>query len=233
VPRWILIALASLTAASLLPLACIARARVTRSPEPRVHLVRHMDQQESYKGDEPNPVFADGRGARPPVEGTVARGQLRADDHMERGLTSGTWAATLPMPVTGPLLHRGRERFEIYCAPCHGLAGFGDGPVARRADTLMEGTWVPPTSLHDATVLGRANGHLYNTIKNGIRNMPAYGPQIPTEDRWAIVAYVRALQRSQHTTLADVPPENRSRLAPGAGAASAPVPAAPPGGLAR
>jgi mono/diheme cytochrome c family protein len=216
VPRWILIALAALTTASLLPLACIARARVTRSSQPRVHLVRHMDQQISYKGQEKNPVFADGRAARPQVPGTVARGQLEADDHFERGIVNGIWATTLPIPVTEPLLHRGRQRYEIYCAPCHGLAGYGDGPVARRADTLMEGTWVPPTSMHDPTVRGRADGHLYNTIRNGIRNMPPYGPQIPQEDRWAIVAYVRALQRSQNATMADVPPEIRSRMAPAA-----------------
>ena len=228
-PRWILITLAALTAASLLPLACIARARVTRSPQPRVHLVRHMDQQESYRPQEGNTVFADGRADRPPVEGTVARGQLQGDDHLDRGVVGGAWAATLPMPVTEQLLHRGKQRFEIYCAPCHGLAGFGDGPVARRADNLMEGTWVPPTSLHDANVRSRPDGHLYNTIKNGIRNMPPYGPQVPTEDRWAIVAYVRALQRSQHATVADVPEEVRGRMAPaGAVTPAAPTPAGGP-----
>jgi mono/diheme cytochrome c family protein len=211
-----LIALAALAAASLLPLACIARARVTRSPKTRVHLVRHMDQQISYKGQERSLVFADGRAARPPVEGTVARGELRADDLLERGIAGGSWATGNPLPVTAARMRRGRERFEIYCAPCHGLAGYGDGLVARRADRLMEGTWVPPTSLHDATVLARPDGHLYNTITHGIRNMPPYGPQIPTEDRWAIVAYVRALQRSQGATMADVPVEARDQMAPAA-----------------
>jgi mono/diheme cytochrome c family protein len=214
VPRWLLIGLVALSTLSLLPLACVARARVTRTPKPRVHLVRHMDQQISYKGQEASDVFADHRAARPPVEGTVARGELQADDHRERGIVNGSWATTLPLPVTEALVRRGRERFEIYCAPCHGLAGYGDGPVARRADALMEGTWVPPSSLHDPTVRGRADGHLYNTIKNGIRNMPPYGPQVAADDRWAIVAYVRALQRSQHATLRDVPPQERSRLAP-------------------
>ena len=127
-------------------------------------------------------------------------------------MVNGTWAATLPMPLTAPLLRRGRERFEIYCAPCHGLAGYGDGMVARRADRLMEGTWVPPTSLHDPTVLARPDGHLFHTITAGIRNMPAYGPQIPEADRWAIVSYVRALQRSQHASVNDVPAEQRFRL---------------------
>lgn len=229
-PRWVLIVLAALVTASLLPLACIARARVTHSPMPRVHPVRHMSQQPSYRPQERNLVFADGRADRPPVEGTVARGQLQADDHFDRGLVNGAWATTLPMPVTAPLLHRGKQRFEIYCAPCHGLAGYGDGPVARRADKLMEGTWVPPSSLHDATVLAREDGHIYNTIKNGIRNMPPYGPQIPTEDRWAIVAYVRALQRSQHSSVADVPEEVRGRMAPaGSVTPAAPTPGGGPG----
>lgn len=221
-PRWLLIGLVALTTASLLPLACIARARVTRSPKTRIHLVQHMDQQIYYKNQEASSVFADHRAARPPVEGTVARGELRADDHLERGIVNGAWATSLPVPITEALVHRGRQRFEIYCAPCHGLAGYGDGPVARRADRLMEGTWVPPSSLHDPNVRGRPDGHLYNTIKNGIRNMPPYGPQIPVDDRWAIVAYVRALQRSQHATLADVPPEERSRMAPTGVPAGAP-----------
>ena len=102
-PRWILIVLAALVTASLLPLACIARARVTHSSQPRVHPVRHMAQQPSYRAQEENLVFADGRADRPPVEGTVARGQLQADDHFDRGLMNGTWATVLPMPVTEPL----------------------------------------------------------------------------------------------------------------------------------
>jgi mono/diheme cytochrome c family protein len=110
------------------------------------------------------------------------------------------------------MLRRGQERYDIYCSPCHGLAGYGDGMVAMRAEGLQEGTWTPPSSIHTELVRSRAPGHLYNTITNGIRNMPAYGPQISVEDRWAIVAYVEALQRSQAATVEDVPMELRASL---------------------
>jgi mono/diheme cytochrome c family protein len=110
------------------------------------------------------------------------------------------------------LLQRGADRYQIYCAPCHGLAGYGDGIVALRADRLMEGTWVPPTSVHDATVLARPVGHLFNSITNGIRTMPAYGSQIPVDDRWAIVAYVRAMQRGRHAPASVLTAEERARL---------------------
>lgn len=211
-PRWIKLVLAILMAASLIPLACIARARSVHSSRPRVHLINHMDAQSSYRDQEPNDLFADRRSQRPPVPGTVADGQLAADDHLYRGIAGGDWATTIPIPVTSRLMSRGRQRFDIFCAPCHGLAGGGDGMVARRAEALLEGTWVPPTSLHDATVLARPDGHLFSTITRGIRTMPSYGPQIPVEDRWAIVAYVRALQRSQAARPADVPAEQRPGL---------------------
>jgi mono/diheme cytochrome c family protein len=110
------------------------------------------------------------------------------------------------------VMKRGQERFGIYCTPCHGMAGAGDGIVNARAERLQEGTWIPPSDLSSDVVRGRPAGHLFNTITNGIRNMPAYGSQIPEDDRWAIVAYVRALQRSQHTSIGDVPPELRGTL---------------------
>lgn len=199
-PRWLLPALVVLASLALVPVACIARARGIRSPRPRVHLIRHMDNQGKFKSQQQNPLFADGRAMRQPVPGTIARGRL------------GDWVAAIPVEVTPRLMQRGRERFDIYCSPCHGLAGNGDGIVAARADLLQEGTWVPPSSLHDPTVVARPDGHLYNTITHGIRNMPRYGPQINSEDRWAIVAYVRALQRSQSARPEDVPPELRVSL---------------------
>jgi mono/diheme cytochrome c family protein len=132
------------------------------------------------------------------------------------GLTAGRagegWIEAIPLEVDTGILQRGRERYDIFCSPCHGLAGFGDGMVAMRADELLEGTWTPPTSFHTDLIRGRAPGQLFNTISNGIRNMPAYGPQIPVEDRWAIVAYVKALQRSQNATVDDVPEDLRAQL---------------------
>lgn len=197
---------------SLLPFALIARARAQRSDRPRVHLILDMDNQPKFKPQQANPLFADGRAMRPKVAGTVARGDLELDDHLCRGIENGQWAETFPIRVDERLLRRGRERFDIFCAPCHGVSGYGDGMVSRRADELQEGKWVPPTSLHADAVRQRPPGHLYNTIVNGIRNMPPYGHQIGVEDRWAIVAYVRALQRSQNARPEDAPEEARRLL---------------------
>jgi mono/diheme cytochrome c family protein len=238
-PRWVAPALAILIALSFVPLAMIARTRATHTAHPRLQIIPDMDQQPKFKPQSANALFADGRAMRLQVEGTVARGQAELDAHLSRGLapaapgagggrqggggpvsgtvsgTAGagyTWAESFPFALTPDLVKRGQERYNIYCAPCHGLAGGGDGLVQQRADRLQEGPWVPPANLASDLVRGRPAGHIYNTITNGIRNMPAYGPQIPERDRWAIVAYVRALQRSQHAPLEDVPPELRGAL---------------------
>lgn len=211
-PRWVIYLGVIVVLLSFLPLALIARARATTSTKPRIQPIQNMAKQPKYKPQADNPLFADGRAMRPPVPGTVARGELGLDQVRLTGKAAPGWAAGNALPVKLPLLRRGRERFDIYCAPCHGLAGYGDGLVARRAEQLQEGTWVPPTSLHTDQVRARPDGHLFNTVSHGIRNMPGYAAQIPVDDRWAIVAYVRALQRSQHTTVDDVPPELRSSL---------------------
>ncbi len=211
-PRWVSAILVILATAALVPFACIYKARNSQSTLPRIHLIQGMDNQPRFKSQQVNPFFADTREERPPVAGTVARGQLSEDDGFNRGLRDGKWIEAFPIPVTGGLLKRGSERFQIYCAPCHGLAGSGDGIVAVRADRLQEGTWVPPSSLHAATVLARPVGHLFNSITNGIRTMPSYESQIPVSDRWAIVAYVRALQRSRHTPSSVLTAEERAKL---------------------
>lgn len=212
-PRPLRLTLIALAVVALVPFAFLFKARWTSTPLPRVHPIQGMDNQPKYKAQRANPVFADGRSERPPVAGTVARGQLRNDDRFYRGLENGQWVASIPVEVNAALLHRGQERFGIYCSPCHGLSGYGDGIVGVRADRLQEGTWVPPANLHDDQVRQRPDGHLFNTITNGIRTMSAYGPIVPEQDRWAIVAYVRALQRSQHGTVDDVPADLRARLA--------------------
>lgn len=107
------------------------------------------------------------------------------------------WVDEIPIPVDGKLMARGRERFEIYCAPCHGFGGYGDGLVNQRALALKEPTWVPVPSLHTVQTRNRPDGYIYRAITEGVRKMPAYGSQILPDDRWAIVLYVRALQRSQ------------------------------------
>jgi mono/diheme cytochrome c family protein len=211
-PRWLLYTVAILVVLSWVPLALIMRARVTTSPQPRIHIVPDMDNQPKFKAQARNPIFADRRAMRPPVEGAVPRGAILGDPALTSGKIAEDWVDAAPLEVDRELLRRGRERYDIYCSPCHGLVGFGDGMVAKRADELQEGTWTPPTSFHSELLRERPDGHIFNTITNGIRNMPAYGPQIRVEDRWAIVAYVRALQRSQSATVDDVPPEIRAQL---------------------
>lgn len=211
-PPWSKNLLMILGLAGLVPLLLIFNARVSTSTEPRIHLVHDMDHQDKFRPQEGNPLFADGRAMRLPVAGTVARGELLEDDHLERGLVDGKWAAGLPPQlVSDPaLLSRGRERYDIFCAPCHGYSGYGDGMIAQRATQLAKlrrpgMAWVPPTSyqtpdFRDAkkTPNAQLDGYLFHVISNGVRNMPAYGNQVPVRDRWAIVAYVRALQRSQN-----------------------------------
>jgi mono/diheme cytochrome c family protein len=211
-PRWLTYGLVLLAALSLVPFALIARSRASTSARPHVQLIQDMAKQPKLKTQAANPLFADGRAMRPPVPGTVAHGELEENGAYWTGRDAGGWVTAFPVQVTERLMQRGQERYDIFCAPCHGLAGFGDGPVAKRADALQEGTWTPPSSYHTDLVRGRPVGHLFNTITNGIRNMPAYASQIPVADRWAIVLYVRALQRSQDASVADVPPELRRQL---------------------
>jgi mono/diheme cytochrome c family protein len=210
--------LVMLAAVSIVPAALIARARATHQTSPRINIIPDMDYQPKYLPQTANTLFADGRAFREFPKGTVARGTLMEDDHLQRGMVGGEWATTFPVAVTDSLMSRGRQRFGVYCAPCHGIDGYGQGLVARRAEQLMElgaAQWTPPLSMHDDVVRQRPVGHLFNTISYGIRTMPAYGPQISVADRWAIVAYVRALQRSSRANVADVPAEDRSMLAGG------------------
>jgi len=211
-PRWLLYLIVVMVVLSWLPLAVIMRARNTTSSKPRIHIVQDMDKQPRINSQARNRLFADRRGMRPDVPGTVARGELREDDALFRGMMDEDFVEAIPVPLTLQLMRRGQERYDVFCSPCHGLAGTGDGMVSKRAEELQEGTWTPPASFHSELVRSRPAGHLFNSISNGIRNMPAYAPQIPVEDRWAIVAYVRALQRSQGASLEDVPTDLRAQL---------------------
>lgn len=197
---------------AVLPPLLIARARAIKSDKPRIHLIFDMDFQPRYAPQAASPLFADGRAMRPPVPGTVARGDLEADSHLYRGISGGGWAKTFPMPVTRSLMERGRERFNIYCSVCHGLVGEGDGMTAKRAIQRGEQKWVPPLSLHTKGVREQSVGQLFNTVTHGVRTMPAYDAQIPVADRWAIVLYIRALQQSQNAGIEDVPEEVRRQL---------------------
>lgn len=210
-PRWVTPTFLILFVLSLIPLAMIARARATNQTTPRINIIPDMDIQAKYKPQSENAIFADGRAMRPEIPGTVARGRLKEDAAFFTGRSENQWVSS-PVEVTEQVMHRGRERFEIYCSPCHGMGGYGDGLVAKRADQLQEGTWTPPLSLHSETVRTQQDGQIFNTISHGIRSMPSYASQIPPADRWAIIAYVRALQRSQNAQLEDVPPDVQPTL---------------------
>lgn len=238
--------LLTLVVLSWLPLVLIARARVSLSKQPAIHIFQDMDNQARYSTQQSSPVFADGRAMRPTVEGTVAWGHdarqtspdaLRADDHYYRGyklvheagsdIAKPDYFQQIPsqIAVDAKFLQRGQERYNIYCFPCHGMDGQGEGPVSKRALTLMEanpeGTaWTPPSNIVAVTPDGQLqygpelypDGKLFNVISNGIRNMPAYRSQIDVKDRWAIVAYVRALQLSQSAPAALLSAEQRQQL---------------------
>lgn len=206
-------------AALLIPLTFAAKAYTIRSEKPRIHLIQNMDNQTKFKAQHANNYFADRRAMRPQVAGTVAVGEGRIDDHYWRGMDeNGDWVDSFPEQValTQETVERGQERFNIYCSTCHGYNGNGQGMVHKRASSLdatKTGTnWVQPTNLHLDYVKAQPHGQLFNTISNGVRSMYGYGSLISVEDRWAIVTYLRALQRSQETVLEDVPSEQRSNL---------------------
>jgi hypothetical protein len=177
------------------------------SDKPPIHLNPNMDTQDKYKPQSESRFFPDGATMRRPVPGTVARGELREDSRYYFGKDEqGNYLTTLPVSLTHELLERGRERYNIYCAPCHGLTGAGNGIITKYNYPI------PPPSFHQERLRTMPDGQLFDTITNGIRNMPSYKHQIPVRDRWAIVSYVRALQRSQNATLSDVPETIRSTL---------------------
>lgn len=207
IPRIIVYVLMIGGCIALIPPLVFARMRATPSPNRPIHIFWDMDFQPKFKAQAPNPLFADGRAMRPPVQGSVARGESYVDTHMFEGVVDGQWATALPtsMKLDQATLERGQQRFNIYCSACHGYAGYGDGAVNQRAMELVSnvngpvnGTqWVAAKSLHDETTRHQPMGQLFNTITHGIRNMAGYGAQISVADRWAIAAYVKALQFSQ------------------------------------
>jgi mono/diheme cytochrome c family protein len=178
-----------------------------------------MHDAPRYEAYEKSDFFGDGRSMRPQVADTVARGQLREDAALYTGKNGAALVAANPLPVTSQLVHRGRQRFDIYCSPCHGQAGRGDGMVVRR------GYRVPP-SFHIDRLRGQPDGYFYDVITNGFGTMPDYAAQVPVADRWAIVAYVRALQLSQHAPMASLPARTQELVRAQAAPAAAPLPAA-------
>jgi len=182
----------------------IGGCRGSISEKPPVHPNPNMDSQEKFTAQAANSLFADGRAMRPPVPGTVARGFLQEDPVWWTGRNEdGSWA-TNPRELTLEVMERGRERYDIYCSVCHGLAGDGQG-------IIMKGAYgyVPAPTYHSDLLRAREDGYFFDVVSYGIRSMPGYGTQIPVADRWAIVAYIRALQRSQYAQASDVPENQR------------------------
>jgi len=211
---WILIIISIVILVAAAPFLLIARARSRPSSNPRPHVFLDMDHQPKFQAQQPNALFVDGREMRLPVQNTNAVEDM-SDAVVASGMLNGQFLTVIPIPVDDALMQRGQERFGVYCSPCHGLSGYGDGMIARRAEELAQtetSSWIPPTSYHTDTVRKRPVGHIFNTISNGIRSMPSYRAQIPINDRWAIVSYVRALQLSQNANIADVPESLRPTL---------------------
>ena len=149
--------------------------------------------------------FANGAASRPLVANTVARGQLRADEHLYTGKINGQVATEFPMPVTKAVLDRGQERFNVYCSPCHGRTGEGNGMIVQRG-------FRQPPSMHEDRLRNAPVGYFYDVMTHGFGAMQDYSAQVPVADRWAVAAYIRALQVSQRATVEDVPADRRADL---------------------
>ena len=176
-----------------------------------------MHNQPKYIPLRDSALFANGSSARPLVEDTVARGTLEDDEAFFTGKQGGAEITELPIPLTKELLDRGEQRFNIYCSPCHDMAGTGQGMIVRRG-------YRQPPSYHIDRLRQAPIGHFFDVMTNGFGAMPDYRAQVAPRDRWAIAAYVRALQLSQHAAAAEIPAEDRQKLsqsppAPSEGAA--------------
>jgi len=164
-----------------------------------------MHDQPRLEPLEVSSFFQDGRASRPLVAGTIPRGHLRIDDHLYTGTVNGQLVNTFPFAITREILERGRERYDIFCTPCHDQAGYGQGMIVQRG-------FRAPTSFHIPRLREVEVGHFFDVITNGLGAMYDYSDRITPRDRWAIAAYVRVLQRSQNATIEDVPEDQRQGL---------------------
>jgi len=156
-----------------------------------IHLNPNMDSQGKYKAQSESNFFVDGASMRTPVEGTVARGELRADDAFYHGKdASGEFITSAPMDVTAEMVLRGEERYDIYCSACHGVKADGKGKI------LFYEYPIPPANFYDERIKKLSDGHMFNAITAGWLNMPSFKAQVSVEDRWAIISYIRSLQKN-------------------------------------
>ena len=194
-------------AAPVLALAVLAGCSGTQRTPP-IQVWWDMKQQDRFhpQGQNDLPFLKDGRDARRPPEGTVARGHLAEMTPYYTGMEGDLYVGKSPVPMTPALLKQGQMKFNTYCQPCHDKTGSGQGIVPAHIPTWQ------PSNLTEDRVVQFADGDIFNVITNGRRSMPAYRFQVAVEDRWAIIAYVRALQRAAHSTMADVPADKTSEL---------------------
>jgi len=235
IPRGVYWALAVIAVSALLPPLFIARARnhTVEAPQeqPRIHIIKDMDFQPKLKTQRISMLFPDRLGMRPPVQGTLPfdPNPTPPVDHgrFETGREGDQFLTAFPIPVDEALMQRGRERYNVYCATCHGLTGEGglyEGMTARRARARGETLWFPPAALTGQSVREQPVGKIFDTITQGVvregrHSMPAYAVQIPPRDRWAVVLYVLALQRARAPLPEDFDAASR---------AAAPAPASAP-----
>ena len=175
-----------------------------------------MHDAPRYEPLEASTFFSDGRSSRMPIVNTVARGQLREDRHLYEGIVDGKPADVFPMPVTEQVMARGQERFKVFCTPCHGGTGEGDGMIVQRG-------FRKPPSYHEDRLRNAPVGYFFDVMTHGFGAMQDYSAQLPVADRWAIAAFIRALQLSQRATVDDVPADRRADLDRPAGAAAEPA----------
>ena len=210
----------------LVGLFAVAGFRGQKSTKPPIEIFPDMDHQPKVKSQVPSGFFSDNRGNRLPVAGTVPigyeapqskdnpfpdEGKYNAvrfsagTDYLNTGRFGNQWGTGIPVPVTAELMQRGKERYQIFCAVCHGASGGGNGVAGQYGLVAI-------ASYHQDRLRQMADGELYNTIVHGKNTMLGYGASIQLEDRWAIVAYIRALQIAQTATLNDVPADERTKL---------------------
>jgi hypothetical protein len=201
---------AKITAPAIMAILIFAVApgctREKPSEKPPIHFNPNMDNQPKYKAQAQSEFFDDGATMRAPVAGSVSQGYLRGDgEYFDGKYADGSFIREAPVEVTVQLLNRGRERYDIYCSPCHSRVGDGKGIMISRG-------YIPPPSFHTDRIRKLRDGEIYNVITQGVRNMPPYANQINPDDRWAIVGYLRVLQRSHNATIEDIPIELRDKV---------------------
>ena len=187
----------------------VAGLRGRLSRQPPLEVFPDMKRQPKLRPQKPNDFFADPTSSRLPVPGTIAAGAPLELTPVNTGRAPGTtnWIQANPLPITAQLVARGRERFTIYCSPCHSAAGDGNG-IATKYGMLRAGNF------HDPRIVRMADGEIFHTITTGKNLMPSYASQVTVTDRWATIAYLRALERSRLGNIEDVLPEQRRSLEP-------------------